>query len=1215
MFGKIFSFEIQNRIRRPAIYIYFLAVFIFTVGSFATGSLPVGDKEHINAPYLIAFWCSAMTMMMMLISSSVMGTALYRDIEYNTRDYYLTYPITKAGYFWGRFFGSFVFMIVVASAILLGVFIGSKLGPAMGWRDAAQYGSNKLIYYLHPFVTIALPNILFVSSLFFGLVAVTRNVKVIYFGGVLLFLGYFVSFFFLNHSNNQTVIILSDPFGLSAVRFATMNANSITLNETVFPLKGEFLVNRFIWTGVGLAVLAVTYMRFNFEKFFSGKNDRARIDEEYTAGNIAELQNSHVSFEKPYNIKTLKSLTKIELMNILRDNYFWFIVGAGSVFLGFVFWLGQRTYDVPDFPRTVALIDMFNEVFPFFVFFIILFYTGETLHRDRVTRYAFINDSLPPPNWVMNGSKIITLLILALALSVMPVIVGIVVQTLKGFFDYRLGMYFVFVFFMYLPALLHAVIFCYLVHVLINNKFAAHAVAATIWVLVFFLRSSGIFDYNLLLYSYTPQTWLNDMNGIGHMVTPVSWFNLYWSLFAGLLIIVAALFFFRGVGTTLKERLRLVPERFDRTTKIFTLLLLMLFLGVGAFNYYNVSYVNTFITKWENTERGILYEKKLKHYDSLPIPTVTAIKMKVDLYPGKNEACTHAWVSIVNKTDRPISQMLLDAENITEYSIAQNGKAVAYMCPLVYPRGLFNIFRPKYDTADFRLYTLENALTPGDSTVLEIESSIIHKGFTNRLYAATLLDNGTFFTGGLPGIGYDDDDEVSSPYERRKHGLPEKKDEDAPQDDPVAINTLRAGKAAGLFTLDITVSTPLDQQAVAPGQLIQSWREKGRNIFHFVQEAPGFYPPFSILCARYIVTRDSVMLGHKVFVEVMHDPHQSANTARFINAYKDALKYFSKCYGDYPFKNIRLAETSSFGPRQTSQPTLDTYAEFNSWNAHFTNPNQIDFISFNIARATAQQWWRFKVAPNATMGSLVIPEGLSVYSALVYWEKKHGLENVRQRILDQIWVYLFVRRRLEETEHPLMSANLGIEWADKAGVALYGLRNLIGEQNMNQALTEFEEAYGFKKDEPYAGANDLYRYLKKHTPDSLQYFLDDTWEKVTLYDNRIKTVTIDKSTDKNEYKLTVTVSVDKMYLGEKQREIPANNMNDYIDIGIFGKDIKSADGSMGPSLIDVNRYKLTRGDHTFTIVVDKKPARVVIDPYGLLIDRNSGDNVFDISKK
>ncbi len=124
MFWKIFLFEIQNRLRRPAVYIYFAAALIFATFIFATGSVPLGDKEHINAPYLIALYCAAITMLMMLISSSIMGTPLYRDIEYNTKDYYLTYPITKAGYFWGRYLGSFLFMLFIgSSAIVIGGYL------------------------------------------------------------------------------------------------------------------------------------------------------------------------------------------------------------------------------------------------------------------------------------------------------------------------------------------------------------------------------------------------------------------------------------------------------------------------------------------------------------------------------------------------------------------------------------------------------------------------------------------------------------------------------------------------------------------------------------------------------------------------------------------------------------------------------------------------------------------------------------------------------------------------------------------------------------------------------------------------------------------------------------------------------------------------------------------------------------------------------------
>ncbi len=233
MFWKIFLFEIQNRFRRPAVYLYFLAAIIFTIGTFATGSLPIGEKENINAPYLIAMWCSAITMLMMLISSSVMGQALYRDIEYQTKDYYLTYPITKAGYFWGRFFGSFFCMMAIASSIIIGAYIGTKLGPLMGWTDPKQYGPNHFIYYLHPFLTIALPNLFFTSSLFFGLVAITRNVKVIYSGGILLFLGYFISLFFFGNTNNERVITLADPFGVNSIRYLSNAANSFQKNNDI----------------------------------------------------------------------------------------------------------------------------------------------------------------------------------------------------------------------------------------------------------------------------------------------------------------------------------------------------------------------------------------------------------------------------------------------------------------------------------------------------------------------------------------------------------------------------------------------------------------------------------------------------------------------------------------------------------------------------------------------------------------------------------------------------------------------------------------------------------------------------------------------------------------------------------------------------------------------------------------------------------------------
>jgi hypothetical protein len=1211
MFSKIFLFEVRNRIRRPAVYLYFSAILLFTLFAFSTGSLPVGEKEHINSPYLITFWHCGMTMMMMLVSSSMMGMALYRDIEFQTKDYYLTYPITKPGYFWGRYLGSFTFMILIALAIPIGIYLGTHIGPAIGKTDPAQYGLNKPIYYLYPFLLIALPNIFFTSSLFYGLIAVTRNVKVIYFGGALLFLFYMIALFFLNNTTNTTVIGISDPFGLNWVRFQMNNSNTAQHNNMLIAVNGPMAINRFLWSGIGLAVLIVTYIRFNFEAFFAGKRDKAAIDDVGIRSNKT-LKTPAVSFSDKYNKVTLKGLIKLELLNIIRDNYFWIIIGAGSVFLGFIFWLGDNHNGVPDFPRTVTLLGIFAEAFPFFIFFIIMFYTGETLQRDKLTRYAFINDSLPPPNWVLNGSKLISLLIIASILAFVPMVLGIVVQLLKGFTQLNWSAYFAYILVILLPKLLAAAVFCYFIQVLCNNKFVGYAIGITVWVAMFFVDSTGTFNYHLLVYSYTPNSGISDMDGMGHMMRPILWFDIYWLLAAGLLIIIAALFYYRGVNSSVKERLQLVPERFDRKTKIFAGILILFFLAVGGYIYYNISYLNEYLTKDENGDRAIIYEKKLKHFQSMPLPKVTRIKMYADLFPYEKKEFVRATVTIVNKNSKPIYNMLLDGDELTDYSITMNGKPLSFTTPLFYDRGFFSWFGPKRDTADFRLYNFDKPLAPGDSAVLQVNSSILHKGFTNGMYAANLLDNGTFFTGGLPGLGYDDDDEINSPYVRKKAGLPPKEDEEIAQNDPVGIMNLKASATSDLLNLDITVSTAGDQTVITHGDLVKQWKQNGRNYFHYVENKPGMYPPFGIISARYADRKDSIMLDHKVNIDVYYYPEHADNIDRYINAYKDGLKYFSTVYGPYPFNNIRLVENSNYGPWEASTTTLDTYNERNGWNAHFTDPNQNDYLYFNTVKNLAQQWWRFQVAPNSTVGSLVIPEGMANYDALVMAEKMYGKAGMRAIVLDQLWSYLFIRRHMDKNEHPIIKADQWFLWGGKTAVALYGLKDLIGEDSLNNALREFKNAYAFKKQGPFAGANDLYRYLQKHTPDSLQYYLTDTWQKVTLYDNKVLSVNAMKTSNKDEYKVSLRVNVDKVWIDDKGNDVPASNMNDYIDIGVMGADTHDKTGRTQTNVLYKKRYRLKRGDHEFTIVVKGQPKSVAIDPLGYLIDRNPNDNVKNI---
>ena len=150
MFLQIFLFELRYRLKRPATYIYFLIFFLYGFIALASGSTPASEKVFHNAPWTIASANITFSLIMMLVCSAVMGVPLYRDIEHNTRNYLFSYPITKAGYFWGRFLGSFVFVLIIGTGFNWGAICGSALGPSFGWVPAERIGSYGLWNYFQP---------------------------------------------------------------------------------------------------------------------------------------------------------------------------------------------------------------------------------------------------------------------------------------------------------------------------------------------------------------------------------------------------------------------------------------------------------------------------------------------------------------------------------------------------------------------------------------------------------------------------------------------------------------------------------------------------------------------------------------------------------------------------------------------------------------------------------------------------------------------------------------------------------------------------------------------------------------------------------------------------------------------------------------------------------------------------------------------------------
>ena len=369
---------------------------------------------------------------------------------------------------------------------------------------------------------------------------------------------------------------------------------------------------------------------------------------------------------------------------------------------------------------------------------------------------------------------------------------------------------------------------------------------------------------------------------------------------------------------------------------------------------------------------------------------------------------------------------------------------------------------------------------------------------------------------------------------------------------------------------------------------------------------------FSIVSAKYEVLKDAVTIsdGRKINIEIFYDKQHPFNLDRFKAAYKDGLEYFSKAYGPFQYRQMRLLEFPRYAGFAQSFPNTVPFSESFGWVADFKSPDDFDYIYFVTAHELAHQWWGHQVTPNYTRGSNLIAEALAEYTALLLTERKYGKDNMKRFLKDELDRYLNGRANEAKKENVFINCNRPYQWYNKGSLVLYGLRDLIGDSTLNKALHEFRDSFALKESGPFAGSNDLYAFLKKHTADSLHYYLTDTWEKITLYENKIIKSTA-KPVGKDGYDVTLDLSAKKLYADSSGKESVAI-MNDYIDIAVFGEETKDKNGRKMINPLYIQKYKLTAGQRKITLHVKGKPIKAGIDPYNKLIDRIPDDNVMNV---
>jgi hypothetical protein len=174
---------------------------------------------------------------------------------------------------------------------------------------------------------------------------------------------------------------------------------------------------------------------------------------------------------------------------------------------------------------------------------------------------------------------------------------------------------------------------------------------------------------------------------------------------------------------------------------------------------------------------------------------------------------------------------------------------------------------------------------------------------------------------------------------------------------------------------------------------------------------------------------------------------------------------------------------------------------------------------------------------------------------------------------------------------------------------MYLLQERLGEDAVDRALARFDARFRFKGP-PYLRSLDLIDEFRKEakTPEQRQ-LITDLFERITLYDLKVKNASTKR--DATGWTTTLTIAADKFYAGGKGAETRAR-LAEPIEVGLF-----TARPGLGAfsskDVVLMERRPLHNGDQRIVLHSARKPAFAGIDPYNFYIDRNSDDNVKEVT--
>ena len=1177
IFFPILNFELNYHLRRPTFWLIGALFFTIALTDIVSNASGGNAFFYINSPSQIFQTTIWYTIFGILAASAFVAETFVRDSNYRMESLILTTPIKKWDYLGTRFIAAFAITLVAFSGYLLGMCSGTLL-PGL---NPFALGAFRPEAYLASYLLFTIPNLFIVSAIAFVVASKTRSMVITYASAIVLVMLYLASLMMVGteviNFESYSLWAILDPFGFHAFEETTFTW-TVEQHNTLMPaLTSTLIWNRIFWLGLSVMAIAWSYSSYRMKLVGETGSRGSRTKALAACSRGADVETFHrmsspqTSSIQHNPVKQWLYRSWFETQTILKGKAFILltIFGLASLIMTA---LGTRTYHY-SYPSTDLLVHAANIYLEYILFAIIIVYAAELIWRDRNLRLQDVIDATPVSNGVLVFSKLTALFVVITINLLLAMGVMVAYQAARGYYDFEFPLYFKMLFVEHAPYFYLTAVLALFAQVITRQKYAGMAVAIALSLSKIPLDALGWY-HNLYRINETNDIEYSLMNGYGRLLEGHLWYVLYWGLFAGILMMLAYIFWLRGRDIGVKYWRRSWQLASNKIKSILATLV-VLFVGVGTWIFYNTNILNVYQPPGKQ-ETAAEIERRFKQYESLPMPVVSDTKVDVQLYPNQGYFTANGEYQLKNDTDSPIKEIhLLTFVNLQ-------------LDEVNYPGATLREAHPEWG---YYIYDLETPLMPGESQTMQFVTSIEEtKGFRNQvdsddiytIYPNDVVDNGTNLYSPfiLPFVGYTKMVEQKKSWLRYKLGLPPLEERVLPHDDPQGLTQGFLLTHLGWGNVELTIGTSKEQIPVSTGKLIKRWSSNNRNYARY-QSTTLDKGKFTIFSADYAVYTNN---DYRVPIEVYYHPQHDYNVELIAETAGEALEFYEETFGAYPFEQIRIVETSYYDEQLFYEAGTIGIPEFLVWKNQAQGQgkeNVIDWVSYLLA----QSWWEDRIMAADVAGAMTIREALSSYSSMLYQRSRRTLDEQRFAKKQQMQYFFRGLGKIDFKEPALTDVYNEFPIArDKGGMVLEQIEDIMGQEALISAIREFlaENSY---QTPPYTTIIDLQSKILANADEGDAPIIKELLNKVVTYQVGIADA-IYEPLPNGKYKITLDLEGQKIYTTELGKQDFAN-----LDLPVtitLQNEISQE--------IYRQKHQLPQQQTTLELTTDTLPTTAAIDP-------------------